>query len=106
MNRIHARAIAFVIRFPGEDTQPRCFSTWAAFALAGIGKLPATLADLRIEIKLKRKTNSEPAERLDCHACGARGEVARWIVRLRSTIGPVYRAPSRWHPMHSMTAPA
>ena len=80
-NSGHSRATAFVIRCQGEDNQPRCFSTWAAIALAGIGKLPATLADRSIEIKLKRKTTNEPAERLDRHARGALGEVARRIAR-------------------------
>jgi len=70
-----------VIRCQGEDNQPRCFSTWAAIALAGIGKLPATLADRSIEIKLKRKTTNEPAQRLDRHARGALGELARKIAR-------------------------
>ena len=78
-NSGHSRATAFVIRC--EDNQPRCFSTWAAVALAGIGKLPATLADRSIEIKLKRKTASEPAQRLDRHARCALGEVARRIAR-------------------------
>jgi putative DNA primase/helicase len=53
LNSGHTRATAFVIRCQGEDNQPRCFSTWAAIALAAIGKLPATLADRSIEIKLK-----------------------------------------------------
>ena len=81
LNSGHSRATAFVIRCQGEDNQPRCFSTWAAIALAGIGKLPATLADRSIEIKLKRKTTSEPAARLDRHARGALDEVARKIAR-------------------------
>jgi putative DNA primase/helicase len=81
LNSGHSRATAFVIRCQGEDNQTRCFSTWAAIALAGIGKLPATLADRSIEIKLKRKTTNEPAQRLDCHARGALGELARKIAR-------------------------
>ena len=81
LNSGHSRATAFVIRCQGEGNEPRCFSTWAAIALAGIGTLPATLADRSIEIKLKRKTTSEPAQRLDCHARGALGEVARKIAR-------------------------
>ena len=54
-----------MIRCQGDGNEPRCFSTWAAIALAGIGKLPATLAHRSIEIKLRRKTTSEPAQRLD-----------------------------------------
>jgi putative DNA primase/helicase len=81
LNSGHSRATAFVIRCQGEDNLPRCFSTWAAIALAGIGKLPTTLADRSIEIKLKRKTNSEPAQRLDRQARAALREVARRIAR-------------------------
>jgi len=81
LNSGHSRATAFVIRCQGEDNLPRCFSTWAAIALAGIGRLPATLADRSIEIKLKRKTTNEPAQRLDCHARGALGELASKIAR-------------------------
>jgi putative DNA primase/helicase len=39
------------------------------------------LADRSIEIKLKRKTTSEPFERLDCQTRGALSEVARKIAR-------------------------
>ena len=81
LNSGHSRATAFVIRCQGEDNQPRCFSTWAAIALAGIGKLPATLADRSIEIKLKRKTDSEPAQRLDREARAALVNLARKIAR-------------------------
>ncbi len=81
LNSGHNRATAFVIRCQGEGNEPRCFSTWAAIALAGIGKLPATLADRSIEVKLKRKTASEPAQRLDRHARDALGELARKIAR-------------------------
>jgi len=108
----HSRATAFVIRCQGEDNQPRCFSTWAAIALAGIGKLPATLADRGIEIKLKRKTTSESAQRLDRHARGALGEVAskiaRWALDNRATVQgaePVLpgalddRASDNWRPL-------
>ena len=112
LNSGHSRATAFVIRCQGEDNQPRCFSTWAAIALAGIGKLPATLADRSIEIKLKRKTTSESAQRLDRHARGALGEVAskiaRWALDNRATVQsaePVLpgalddRASDNWRPL-------
>jgi putative DNA primase/helicase len=96
----------------GEDNQPRCFSTWAPIALAGIGKLPATLADRSIEVKLKRKTTSEPAQRLDRHAHGALGEVARkvarWALDHRATVEGAEpalpgalddRASDNWRPL-------
>src|SRR5271167_2084110 len=75
------RPLAAANLTPAVAFRVRCFSTWAAIALAGIGKLPTTLADRSIEIKLKRKTTSEPAQRLDRHARGALGEVARKIAR-------------------------
>ena len=80
----------------GEDNEPRCFSTGAAIALAGIGKLPTTLAHRGIEIKLKLKTTSEPAQRLDRHAREALGEVARRIACWAlDNVGPRCRAPTR-----------
>jgi putative DNA primase/helicase len=106
LNSGHSRATAFVIRCQGDGNQPRCFSTWAPIALAGIGKLPTTLADRSIEIKLKRKTTSEPAQRLDCHARSALGEVARKIARWALDNRATVQSAEPAHPLRSMTAPA
>ena len=53
-----------MIRTVGDDHEPRGFSTWAAKAIALIGKLPDTLADRSIEVALKRKLPGERVERL------------------------------------------
>ena len=95
LNSGHTRATAFVIRCQSEAQLPRSFSTWAAIALAGIGQLPATLADRSIEIKLKRKTLSENAMRLDRNA---RAALSDWCARLRAgqpTTGTSWAQPSR-----------
>jgi hypothetical protein len=84
LNSGHTRATAFVIRCRADNNEPRCFSTWAAIALAGIGTLPATLADRSIEIKLKRQTQTEKAQRLDRNACTVLGLLARQIARWTS----------------------
>jgi putative DNA primase/helicase len=64
LNSGHGRASAFVIRAVGDTHEPRQFSTWAAKAIALIGKLPETLHDRSIVIELRRKLTTEKTERL------------------------------------------
>ncbi|MBA2594042.1 MAG: DUF3631 domain-containing protein [Pseudomonadota bacterium] len=64
LNSGHTRDSAFVIRTVGEDHEPRRFSTWGAKTIALIGKLPDTLADRSIEVRLKRKLASESVEKV------------------------------------------
>jgi putative DNA primase/helicase len=66
LNSGHTRELAFVIRnvAVGDDHEPRRFSTGGAKAIALIGKLPDTLSDRAIEIRLKRKLPSEPVEKV------------------------------------------
>jgi hypothetical protein len=47
----------------GTEIEVRDFSTFSAKAIAGIGKLPDTVADRSIPIALRRKTTDEPCER-------------------------------------------
>jgi hypothetical protein len=47
----------------GADISAKDFSTFSAKAIAGIGKLPDTVADRSIPIVLKRKMTSEPVQR-------------------------------------------
>jgi len=47
----------------GADITVKDFSTYSAKAIAGIGKLPDTIADRAIPIILKRKMTSEPVQR-------------------------------------------
>ena len=59
LNSGHRRSSAFVLRTVGEDHEPRRFGTWAATAIAMIGRLPDTLADRSISIRLRRKMATE-----------------------------------------------
>jgi putative DNA primase/helicase len=51
-----------VIRTVGEEFEPRSFSTYAACAIALIGKLPGTLADRSVPIELRRRRPDETVE--------------------------------------------
>lgn len=64
LNSGNTREAAFVIRTQGEDHEPVQFSTWAAKALACIGKLPETLTDRSISIMMRRKAPTETREKL------------------------------------------
>ncbi|MEX1194409.1 MAG: DUF3631 domain-containing protein [Dehalococcoidia bacterium] len=48
----------------GKDITYREFSTFGAKAIAGIGKLPDTLADRSVSVRMKRQGPGEKAERL------------------------------------------
>jgi putative DNA primase/helicase len=61
LNSGHTRDGAYVIRCEGDNNEPRKFSTWAPKAVAGIGKLAATLRDRAIILPMKRK---RPADRV------------------------------------------
>ena len=64
LNAGHTRALAFVLRCVGDDSEPRRFSTWGAKAIALIGRLPDTLHDRSIVIELRRRLPHERIERL------------------------------------------
>lgn len=64
LNSGHSRA-GCVLRVVGEDLEPRAFSTFSAKALAGIGRLPPTVADRSVIVSMQRKTPSDHVERLD-----------------------------------------
>lgn len=83
LNSGHTRTTAVAIRAVGDDHDPRAFSTWCPKAIALIGKLPGTLADRAIEIRMRRRTAGEHVERLRqdrieamCH--DLRRQAARW----------------------------
>jgi putative DNA primase/helicase len=48
-----------VLRTVGDDHEPRAFSTFAACAIALIGRLPETLHDRSVVVSLKRRLPSE-----------------------------------------------
>ena len=64
INSGHTRQSAFVIRTVGEEFEVKQFSTWAAKAIAGIGKLADTIMDRAIVLTLRRKLPDETIERL------------------------------------------
>jgi hypothetical protein len=64
LNSGHTRQTAFVVRCIGDDSEPRRFSTWGCKAIAAIGKLPDTVMDRSIEIRLRRALPGEVAEKI------------------------------------------
>jgi DNA primase (bacterial type) len=64
LNAGYTRDTAQVPRCIGEDHEPRVFSVWAPKAFTLIGKLPNTLEDRSIVIRMQRKLVSEKIERL------------------------------------------
>ena len=82
LNSGHRRSGAFALRLVGDNHEPRQFSTWAAVAIALIGKLPDTLQDRAILIRMRRGLSSEAitpfrADRTDDLKTLAR-KAARW----------------------------
>src|SRR5207249_1525837 len=72
------------------------FSVFGARALAGIGKLPATVADRSLPIRLKRRLRSESVERfrlrdVEAEAKGLRGQIEAWAVVSVDTLRRVAR---------------
>ena len=49
------------LRCEGDSNAVRCFRTFAPVALAGIGRLPTTIADRSISIQMRRATKEEAA---------------------------------------------
>jgi putative DNA primase/helicase len=101
-----------VIRTVGEDFEPRAFSTYAACAIALIGKLPGTIADRSVPIELRRRRADEPVEpfRFDRteHLDQLARKLARWAAdvadRIRETdpdvpAGVFNRAADNWRPL-------
>jgi Protein of unknown function (DUF3631) len=67
LNSGHTKDNAKVIRVEkteGGEYEPREFSTWAPKAVAAIKKLPDTIMDRAIEIRMRRKLKSEKVARL------------------------------------------
>jgi putative DNA primase/helicase len=64
VNSGHLKATAFVLRTVGDDHRPKVFPTWGPKVFAGIGKLPDTLRDRSVEIRMSRKGPAETVDRL------------------------------------------
>jgi hypothetical protein len=67
LNSGHHRSAAYVVRLDGKNLDPKQFSTWAAKCIAGIGKLPGTIMDRSIIIKLKRKKPNHIIKKSRCN---------------------------------------
>jgi len=81
LNAGHERG-SEIVRPVGEDHTPHLFSTYAACAVAQIGRLPDTIADRSIRIELRRR---KPGERIvelrhgrTAHLDELARRVARW----------------------------
>lgn len=101
-----------VIRTVGEDFEPRSFSTYAACAIALIGKLPGTLADRSVPIELRRRRADELVEpfRFDRteHLDQLARKVTRWAADVADRVrdidpdvpaGMFNRAADNWRPL-------
>jgi len=64
INSGHSRRSAFVIRVTGDNLEPTRFTTWAPKAIALIGRLPGTLEDRSIQVRMERKGTGDKVERL------------------------------------------
>jgi len=83
---------------PSTKIEAKDFSTFSPKAIAGIGKLPDTVADRSIAIELRRKHTDEPCERWrerDGHAQATpiREHLAAWAVGARD------RQADVWEPL-------
>lgn len=112
LNSGHNRAGASVIRTVGENHEPTQFNTWAPVAIAMIGRLPETLADRSIEIRMRRRRPDETVERLRIdrveHLVELARKAARWVedneitLRARDDDAPAClndRAADNWRPL-------
>ena len=70
-----------VIRCVGDDAEPRAFSVFAPAAIAAIGRLPGTIEDRAILVRLKRATRAERPEPLRTADEVEGAELARCCVR-------------------------
>jgi putative DNA primase/helicase len=100
----------------GSDWEARSFSTWCPVAIALIGKLPDTLADRSIEIRIRRKRHDEQKARpsrseFDALEVTAR-KLRRWVSdneRALGQVDPVIpeslhdRAADNWRPLLGLT---
>lgn len=111
LNSGHTRATASVIRTVQKGKKfdvERC-STWAPKAIALIGKLPDTLADRSISVKMRRKRADEKRERIPYSKLTdqletLRKKIARWAADadLQEVTAPDKlddRAADNWMPL-------
>jgi putative DNA primase/helicase len=92
INSGYTRGSAYVLRTEGDSREPRRFSTWAAMAFAGIGRLPDTVESRSVHAPMIRKKPSERVERLrEARLMGEfeplRRRLARWAQDYGRAIG-------------------
>jgi putative DNA primase/helicase len=81
LNSGHRRHSAAVVRNVGDNHEPRQFSTWAAVAIAMIGRLPDTLEDRSIPIRLQRRRPNEYIAQFRADRVGELMRLARMAAR-------------------------
>lgn len=83
LNGGHNRLSAYVWRTVGDDHEPRRFKVWAPKCIAMIGKLPDTLEDRALVVRLRRKGEGETVERFRADRLHEflhlRRKAARWV---------------------------
>ena len=84
MNAGHTRELAVVQRVVGDRLEPRIFSVFGAKAVGLIGKLPATMTDRSIEIRMRRKLKGQRIDRitrrkLEDECFPIRSQIVRWL---------------------------
>jgi Protein of unknown function (DUF3631) len=118
LNSGHTKTAASVDRAepnPDGTREPRSFSTWTPIVVAGIGRLPSTLDDRSIKIRLQRKPRSLKLTRF--RADKANGispigrKLARFVLDNKIAIGGADieppeelhdRAADNWRPLLSL----
>ena len=102
LNSGHSRDSANVVRVVGDNLEVRQFSTWAAIAVALIGKLPDTLEDRSIAIEMKRKKPDETVEKFRRNRLAKLADLASMAARWAADNAEALRAatpdiPSELH---------
>ncbi len=112
LNAGHARG-GSVLRCVGDEAEPRMFGVFAPVAIALIGRLPATIEDRSILLRMRRQARGERAERLRrsricAELLSLRQRCARWVSDHRDRLAaaePIVpaelgdRATDNWRPL-------
>jgi hypothetical protein len=107
--------MAYSIRCDGDDHEIKQFSTWAAKALCGIGRLASTLEDRSIPLRLRRKIAGEQVESIHRSDPSVwenlQRRIARWTQDNKERLGKTRpgsipglndRAQDCWEPLLSI----
>lgn len=112
LNSGHRRSSARVVRTTGDQHSPRLLSTWCPKVIGCIGRLPDTLEDRAIEVRMRRRRRDEPLERMRVAKLGEleplRRMLARWALDNREALRAADpevpsalhdRAADNWRPL-------